>query len=311
MSDQTKKIVVPPFLLRRLEAFRIVQGEEHSYVLRDKIQGKTYDFDLWQFFILEVMQGCETVEKLQSVFQDRFDRTITKEELDELFGSVADRKLFDETAAGHPLLAPFMRQTFDVEDGKAKPRKFTATEATTKASTPSPASGAPATAPTTPTNGSPAPSQPEELPAGVQDALGMDWRTAEHMLGLFDPRPLLRILAPVLRPLRHVIYAVPLLVLAALFIAFGYSDVLFTDLENVKLDVSLFEHLLFVFVTVHIVTTLTAAVVADAFNVSVDKVGIYLTFGFMPRWVLKMTGAERLTRNQTMWLHGSTLLAAW
>jgi putative peptide zinc metalloprotease protein len=43
--------------------------------------------------------------------------------------------------------------------------------------------------------------------------------------------------------------------------------------------------------------------------VAVDKVGITLTFGFMPRWVLKMTGADRLTRIQTMWLHGSTLIA--
>ncbi len=29
----------------------------------------------------------------------------------------------------------------------------------------------------------------------------------------------------------------------------------------------------------------------------------------MPRWVLKMTGADRLSRSQTMWLHGSTLIA--
>ena len=31
-------------------------------------------------------------------------------------------------------------------------------------------------------------------------------------------------------------------------------------------------------------------------KVSVDKVGVALVFGFMPRWVLKMTGAERLSR---------------
>jgi len=298
MSEQTKKIVLPAHLVRRLEAFRIVKGDEHSYLLRDKVQGKTFDFDPWQFFILEVLPGIETFEKLQTAFQDRFDRVLTKKDLDELFGSMADRKLFDETAAGHPLLAPFMRRTYEVEDGKAKAKQFTGTDNVAAVA----AAPAPAPPPA-------APVQPEELPAGVQDALGMDWKTTENMVGLFDPRPLLGMLAPVLRPLRYVVYAAPLLVVAALFLAFGYSDILLEDLESVKLQVSLFEHLLFVFVTVHIVTTLTAAVVADAFKVSVDKVGIYLTFGFMPRWVLKMTGAERLTRNQTMWLHGSTLIA--
>ncbi|MFY9509685.1 MAG: efflux RND transporter periplasmic adaptor subunit, partial [Rubrivivax sp.] len=149
----------------------------------------------------------------------------------------------------------------------------------------------------------------KDLPAGVQDALGMDWRTTQNMLGLFDPRPLLRLLGPVLRPLRHVVYAVPLLLLAALLIVFQYFPLLAADLAKVEFDVTLFEHLLFVFITVHVVTTFTAATVASAFKVAVEKVGIVLTFGFMPRWALKMTGAERLTRKQTMWLHGSTLLA--
>jgi len=43
------------YLMRRCEAFRIVKGEEISYVLRDKLQDKTYDFEAWQFFILEAL----------------------------------------------------------------------------------------------------------------------------------------------------------------------------------------------------------------------------------------------------------------
>jgi len=313
MSEETKKIVLPAYLVRRFEAYRIVKGDgSSSYLLRDKIQGKVHDFEAWQFFMLEVLPGCETLEKLQSVFADRFDRQLAQKDVEELFGSMADRKLFDESAAQHPLLAPFMRRTYEVEDGKAKPKSFSGGAAPSAAPpaaviAASPAARAPAPAP------APIPAsalEPDkDLPAGVQDALGMDWRTTKNMLGLFDPRPLLRVLAPALRPLRHLVYAVPLLLLAALLIVYQYFDVLAADIAKVEVAVTLFEHLLFIFVTVHVVTTLTAATVADAFKVAVEKVGITLTFGFMPRWVVKMNGAARLTRIQTMWLHGSTLIA--
>jgi len=301
MSDQTKKIIVPPFLLRRLEAFRIVKGDQTSYLLRDKLQGKTYDFDAWQYFILEALPGCEGFDRLQTAFQDRFDRKLTRQDVDELFASIADRKLFDESAAEHPLLAPFMQVTYQVESGKATPKPFSAALSVPAASAPPP--------PTPPGSAELPPTQPKDLPAGVQDALGMDWASTNRFIGLFDPRPLIRLLGPVLRPLHYLIFPVPLMMAAALYLAFSYSHLLFSDLGNLKLQVSLFEHLLFVFVSVHVVTTLTAATVADHFKVSVDKVGICLTLGFMPRWVLKMTGAERLSRNQTMWLHGSTLIA--
>lgn len=307
MSEQTKKIVVPPYLLRRLEAFRIVKGDDTSYLLRDKVQGKTHDFDPWQFFILESLSGSDSFERLQTAFQDRFDRQLTRKELDELLGSVADRKLFDESSAGHTLLAPFMQITYVVEGGKATPKPF----AGAGVPTPGPAvvAAPPARPPAAPAAAADGPSQPAELPAGVQDALGMDWASTDRFYGLFDPRPLLRLVGPVLKPLWYLVYPVPLMMLAALYLSFGYSELLISDLEALKLQVSLFEHLLFVFLSVHIVTTLTAALVADHFKVSVDKWGVCLTLGFMPRWVLKMTGAERLTRKQTMWLHGSTLIA--
>ena len=41
------------------------------------------------------------------------------------------------------------------------------------------------------TAGAGAPPQPEQLPAGVQDALGLDWRTTKSFVGLFNPRGLL------------------------------------------------------------------------------------------------------------------------
>jgi putative peptide zinc metalloprotease protein len=284
MSEETKKIVLPAYLTRRFEAFRVVKDGVTTYLIRDKIQGKVHDFDAWQFFILESLSGCETLDKLQVMFRDRFDRDLTQRDLDEFLGSLADRKLLEESAAKHPLLAPFMQRTFDVEDGKAVPRP----------AAPGPAAPAP---------------RDKDLPPGVQDALGLDWRTSENMIGLFNPRPLMLFLRPLTRPLRHAVYLVPLLLLAALFAIYENAHLVAGDLSALRFDLSLVEYLLLMFVTVHVVTNTTSALVADAYKVAVDQVGLKLTFGFIPRWVLKMTGAERLTRVQTMWLHGSSLLA--
>ena len=42
MSENTKKIVLPGYLVRRLEAFRVVKGDSTSYLLRDKVKGKPF-----------------------------------------------------------------------------------------------------------------------------------------------------------------------------------------------------------------------------------------------------------------------------
>jgi putative peptide zinc metalloprotease protein len=298
MTEQTKKIVLPAYLMRRLEAFRIVKGDETSYLLRDKVQGRTYDFDAWQFFILEVLPGCEQFGRLQAAFVDRFDRELTQKDFDEFVGSMVDRKLFDESAGSHPLLARFMRRTYEVQDGKAVP-KPAATSAVPAAAAPEPPPPPPAAAALPPD---------AELPAGVQDALGMDFRTTEGMFNLFDPRPLFRLLMPLAAPLRHLVYAVPVLLIAALLLVYQYSHLVSEDLSKLHFDVTLFQYLLFVFITVRAATTLATGLIGHHYNLAVERVGVTLAFGFLPRWTLKMTGAERLTRLQTMWLHGGTLL---
>lgn len=299
MTEQSKKIVLPAYLLPRLEAFRIAKGDEHSYVVRDKTLGKSHDFEPWQFFILEVLPGCETVEKMQTMFLDRFDRSITPQELNEVFAAVADDGLFDEAALKHPLLASFARRTYKVEDGKATPKAFAdqAAQASAKAAEAAPGAKG-------------LPGQDKDLPAGVQDALGLDWRATKMLVGLFDPRSVLSLLMPLARPLRWLSYLLPLLLIVAGMLVFKYGHLIAEDLKTiVKPTVNLFEHLLFVFLTVHVVATTTSAFVAHYYKAGVEKLGITLVFGFIPRWVLQVSGADRLTRRQTMWLHGSVLIA--
>jgi putative peptide zinc metalloprotease protein len=298
MSEQTKKIVLPGYLVRRLEAFRIVKGDETSYLLRDKVQGRTYDFDPWQFFLLEILPGLDQFEKIQAAFQDKFNRELTRKDLDEFLASVVDRKLLVEEAGDHPLLKRFMRKTYEVQEGKAVPKP--ALESAAPAAPPAPNPAAVAAPVALPPDA--------ELPPGVQDALGLDFRSTESMVKLFDPRPLFRLLLPVLSPLRHAVYAVPVLVLAALLLLWNYAHLVQEDLAKLHLDYTLFQYLIFVFVTVRLCTTMTSGLIGQHYNLAVEKVGITLAFGFIPRWTIQMTGAERLTRLQTMWLHGGNLL---
>jgi len=96
MSEQSKRVALPAYLPRRLQAFRIVHGDQTSYLLRDKLADKTHDLEPWQFFVLEVLPGCEDVAKLRSVFEDRFGRQISEPEILRFFGWLADNKLLDE-----------------------------------------------------------------------------------------------------------------------------------------------------------------------------------------------------------------------
>jgi putative peptide zinc metalloprotease protein len=319
MNQDSRKIVLPPFLIRRLEAFRIVKDGEQSYVVRDKLLGTTHDFDPWQFFILEVLPGCETVEKLQGVFKDRFDREITRNEMEQFFASLADRKLLDQTAAQHPLLARFTKATFSVEDGKATVKPFgdrvgdAPAEASAAAGSQASADGGKKA--DEPADRGKKADEPADRgkkadePADREPPLGLDWPDPKIKLFLFDPRPVLRWLAPALKPLWRVIYATPLLLFIALYIGlYKDFDLIYRDTGALQENFTLVAHLIFAWLTVHFLGSMSAAVVATNYRVSVEKVGFYPTFGFMPRWCLKMTGANLLTRKQMMWTHAAPLL---
>ena len=306
MTDRSRKVVLPAYLIRRCEAFRIVKGDETSYVVRDKLHGRTYDFDPWQFFILEVLPGCETAEKLQSVFHDRFDRTISRQELDTFFASLADRKLLDETALQHPLLAPFARKTYDVVEGKAVPKQHAAAVALVGGTDVAPPA---LEEPITAIPGAKPGEEPDKvLPAGVEDVIGLDPRAGRRIIDLFDPRPILRVITPILAPLRYLAYALPVLLVACVILAARNWSLLTGDLHKLHIEMSLFEHLIFALLTVNLVTTISTSCVAHAFGAAVERIGFTLYVGFIPRFIPRINGTDRLSRRERMWLHGSNLI---
>src|SRR6185295_15867167 len=165
---------------------------------------KTHDLEPWQFFVLEVLPGCEDVAKLRSVFVDRFGRQISEPEILRFFGWLADNKLLDEESAAHPLLKPFTRQGYALEQGLVKPKSFQELSVmlAPTAGAPKPA-GAPSAAappPGAPPAGAAAGATggdekaiPEEatLPAGINEADNLDPRRGGRTIPLFEIRPFL------------------------------------------------------------------------------------------------------------------------
>jgi putative peptide zinc metalloprotease protein len=110
VNQEPQRMAVPALLRQGLVVFREAQGTEHRYKVRDNWKGITYQFEPWQFFVLEVLPGCDDFAKLASVFKDRFGHSITNEEVEGLFSLVADMKLFGVSAESHPLVAAFIKK---------------------------------------------------------------------------------------------------------------------------------------------------------------------------------------------------------
>ena len=294
MSEQTKKVALPAYLPRRLQAFRIVQGDHASYLLRDKLLDKTHDLEPWQFFVLEVLPGCEDVAKLRSVFEDRFGRQISEPEILKFFGWLADNKLLDEESAAHPLLKPFTRQGYALEQGLVKPKSFQELSAmmapaTARGEARGGATGRPAAA------GGGRWRRGREGHRRGRDASGRHQRSRR-------PRPAARrpddpaVRAPAccspgccrcVRPLRWVVYLMPFLFLSALILSVRYAPLGYDDLATLHDLTDLAVHALVSLFTINIAAVLTQAFVAQNFRASVGPLSIGFRFGFFPRFTVR------------------------
>ena len=281
--SESKKVALPAYLPRRLQAFRIVQGDTTSYLLRDKLADKTHDLEPWQFFVLEVLPGCETVPKLLSVFEDRFGRQLAEGEVLKFFGWLADNKLLGEESAAHPLLKPFSKQSYALQQGLVKPKSFEDLAAMMAPATTMPAAAiAAATAATRPAT---RPATRKAFPrrdACRRRQRGREPRPRAAGRGwkLFAIKPMLAALLPLVSPLKWVVYLLPFLGLSALILAVRHAPLAYQDLETLLGVTTLFTHALTSLFAINIAAVLTQAFIAQAFRASVGPLTIALRFGF-------------------------------
>ena len=301
MNTNTQKVALPAYLPKRVNAFRIGRGAKQLYLLRDKLFKKTYELEPWQFFVLEVLPGCEDFSKLASVFEDRFGHPLTRDQLDGLLSYVADRNLFDD-AAEHALLKPYRNKRYATAEGQAVVKSFRAMAAD------GPAVSSVGNSPEGENATEGGDKTDEDLPAGVQDAFGLDDRAARKIWTLFDPRPMLKFLSPVVSPLRYAIYPLPFVVLAAIYLSIRYSYLIREDITRLLADTTFFEHAVYSMFSVNLLVTLTTAFVAYRYRATVSAFGVGVFFGFFPRFITRVSHVEQLTRRERIWLHAGPLL---
>ncbi|BCO07929.1 hypothetical protein GF1_03050 [Desulfolithobacter dissulfuricans] len=274
MGEEAKKVAVPALLKKHLQAFRVDDGQQQTYIIRDKNTRQSHYFEPWQFFVLEVLVGCEDFKKLSSVFEDRFGRPLTIDEAEKLFDEIEEKKLFRIQAFSHPILE------------ELKTRKGSQASAASTGKTVS----------------------DEELPAGIKDVAGMDDTVAFRGFKIFDPGPLLKILAPIVAPLRYSIYLLPTLFLVSLYIATKYFVLIEHDIGFVLDNITFLEHILLGMITVNLAVTVTTAFVAHSFRATVHAVCLVFYFFFLPRFMLRIGHVQQLSRRERIWLHATPLV---
>jgi len=287
VTEEIQSVAIPVFLRKKLIAVRAGRGEKQCYYINDKRFKQTVRLEPWQFFILEVLPGCDTYETLASVFEDRFGHTVTLEEVEQLFSFVTEKKLFHSSSESHPLIAAFHKKKADEK----------------KASHPENAQAF-----TKPGPGGSGDRKEVPVPKGVNDAFGFDEATPARGWKLFNPTWLIKLLLPLLSPLKHTIYLLPIAFAAALFIAVRHAGLLEEDAVQLHDRITFVQHVLFSMVTVNLAATMVKGLVAYTYRATVSGFCLVFFLHFIPRFMVRLSHLEQLSRRERIWLHAAPLL---
>jgi len=412
-TQSVQKLSLPPLLRKGLEAVRVDNGKNRKYVIRSIWKNTTFEYEPWQFFILEVLPSCDDYSKLASVFEDRFGHTITESDVNELLTRFVENELFAREAISHPMLSSFKELDENLLIGKINPNEPVEKENSVETSASSPAKSMPKslnnfgssgssynkpaivvsenvrpqhdnpaiedkivgddvdnqghllramqkarrneTADTVETQAAaetpplvtvqkttrqtlpqpeaplpqshaaasikdisepkpkvlkPDPAKPAESKQPSEQEKASSEDSAFDVMGfkLFDPGWLIKILQPLLHPLRHTIYLLPLLFIAALFTIANNTAELAVDFKQLIYNTPFIKHALISMVTVNLSVTLVTAVIAYSFRATVSAFCIVFYMFFFPRFMVRLEDTQQLMRRERIWLHAAPLL---
>ncbi len=282
MNEGNQKVSVPVFLRKKLIAFRIGKGTKQCYVIKDEWSKQTVEFQPWQFFVLEVLAGCDTFPKLASVFKDRFGHAITVEEVEQLFSFVAEKKLFDASWVSHPMLMAFDKK---MEQAKETAGSFVKPESSSSEK-----------------------NDEHSLSAGGANGINLDELQVARGWKLFNPTWLIRVLKPLLSPLKHSIYLLPILSILAFFITTHHSVLILEDALRLHDRISFVQHILFSMITVNLASTLVTGIVAYTYRATVSGFCIVFFLKFIPRFAVRLSHLQQFSRRERIWFHAAPLL---
>jgi len=124
---------------------------------------------------------------------------------------------------------------------------------------------------------------------------------------LFHPQKLFDRLSAWFYPLRWFVYLLPVLCVIALAALWNNFHLLSPDLFYVK-TIPFFQHLLFTFVTINLITQIAKGVVCRNYGVETPSFGVKLVFGLIPRFDTITGNLVQLPKGPRLWVQSSPIL---
>jgi putative peptide zinc metalloprotease protein len=138
----------------------------------------------------------------------------------------------------------------------------------------------------------------------------LEYFTSTKTWDLGDPTEFLRSSRDTLSYAKYSLYALPFCLFAAVMIILHSMTLVTTDISNMVGGYSvIINDLIFGFLIISVLSTLTTAAVAYAFGATVKNISIGLFGGVLPRFTLKIDDTEKFDRNQTLWLEAAPIIA--
>jgi len=136
----------------------------------------------------------------------------------------------------------------------------------------------------------------------------------EHGWIIFNPAGLLKYLYPVFSPLKYGVYALPVLMIAAIATCKNHADLMRVDMARFYVGIqyvylTYLAHTMIGMVTDNMLALLATGLTAYAFRATVNAFYLEFHFGFFPRFHVLVGNEEQLSRRERIWLHAAPLLA--
>ena len=128
------------------------------------------------------------------------------------------------------------------------------------------------------------------------------------MISLFNPNHLFKGIAQLFHPFHFIIYLLPLALIVSLVTLsknFSYFEVDFVRLWQ---PASIFQHVLFSLFTVNLLSKVAAGATIRYYGADVNKFGIVIILGILPRFFVDLRGGRQLPRQSRLWLYASAPL---
>jgi putative peptide zinc metalloprotease protein len=252
------------------------------YTVRDPISGDDFEFGAEEYFLIERVGAGEPPDRVALAFREHFGASIERRQIDafvdrlRLWKLISDEPVETADGSSHAWVAEADAEDLNLE-GHWDDHGDRSPSANANARW-----------------------QPDR--AGVLP------RPLRYKALWHKPRWIGGI-AWLLRPLRFLLYLIPVAMVVAIPTLVHQWPLVAADLERLWRPWNVFEHLLFSLLTVNLLSKITSGATCSAAGGFVSSFGIHLALGFIPRFHVELGGWDNMERRGMLWTLASPLVA--